>query len=47
MGRPPYFGDECHGLISREDGDILCQEEGNFLIRESQNERGRYTLVLR
>nr|XP_039266547.1 uncharacterized protein LOC120341990 [Styela clava] len=47
IGRPPYFGDECHGLISREDGDILCQEEGNFLIRESQNERGRYTLVLR
>lgn len=45
--RPPQFREEYHGLISREQGDLLCKDEGDFLVRESMNERGRYTLVLR
>nr|CAB3262974.1 uncharacterized protein LOC100186049 [Phallusia mammillata] len=45
--RPYFYGGEYHGLITREDGERLCLEEGNFLIRGSQTERGRFTLVLR
>ncbi|XP_076818453.1 uncharacterized protein LOC143464530 [Clavelina lepadiformis] len=45
--RPHFYGEEYHGLISRDAGERLCKDEGNFLIRESQNDPGRFTLVLR
>ncbi|XP_078487159.1 uncharacterized protein LOC100186049 isoform X2 [Ciona intestinalis] len=47
QNRPHFYGPECHGLVSREEGGRLCKEDGDYLIRESQNERGRFTLVLR
>uniref|UniRef100_H2YZ16 Uncharacterized protein n=1 Tax=Ciona savignyi TaxID=51511 RepID=H2YZ16_CIOSA len=45
--RPHFYGPECHGLVSRIEGGALCREDGDYLIRESQNDRGRFTLVMR
>ncbi|CAG5933119.1 unnamed protein product [Menidia menidia] len=46
--RPKYYGREYHGMISREDADLLLsQAEGSYLIRESQRQPGTYTLALR
>ncbi|KAJ8282420.1 hypothetical protein COCON_G00049390 [Conger conger] len=46
--RPKYYGREYHGMISREDADLLLSvAEGSYLIRESQRQPGTYTLALR
>ncbi|XP_075996730.1 N-chimaerin-like isoform X2 [Genypterus blacodes] len=46
--RPKYYGREYHGMISREEADLLLsQAEGSYLIRESQRQPGTYTLALR
>ncbi|XP_066441719.1 beta-chimaerin [Eleutherodactylus coqui] len=46
--RPKHYGREFHGIISREQADVLlCTAEGSYLIRESQRQPGCYTLALR
>ncbi|XP_040208865.1 beta-chimaerin [Rana temporaria] len=48
VNRPKHYGREFHGIISREDADVLlCCGEGAYLIRESQRQPGCYTLALR
>ncbi|XP_071956281.1 beta-chimaerin-like isoform X2 [Antedon mediterranea] len=48
-GKPPYYGKEYHGAVSRDVADWLLQEagEGSYLVRESQRAPGSYTLGLR
>ena len=36
----PFF----HHLLSRKDCEQLLQEEGDFLLRESQSKRGQYVI---
>lgn len=46
--RPPHYGREFHGIISREEADALLQgEDGRYLVRESQRAAAQYTLSLR
>ncbi|XP_070535517.1 N-chimaerin-like isoform X2 [Ptychodera flava] len=47
--KPDHYGRECHGAISREEGDRLLAQagEGSYLVRESQRSPGSYTLSLR
>ena len=47
--KPPFYGREYHGAISREDTDFLLTigGEGSYLIRESQRAPGQYTLAIR
>lgn len=47
--KPPFYGREFHGAMSREDADFLLTigGEGSFLIRESQRAPGQYTLAIR
>ncbi|XP_064594599.1 N-chimaerin-like isoform X2 [Liolophura sinensis] len=46
--RPPQYGKEFHGFISREETDSLLQEgDGCYLVRESQRAPGAYTLAIR
>lgn len=47
--RPPFYGAEYHGSISREVSDrmLAAAGEGSYLVRESQRARGTYTLCLR
>lgn len=47
--RPPFYGLEYHGPISREMADKMLSEagEGSYLVRESQREIGTYTLCIR
>ncbi|XP_033111812.1 N-chimaerin-like isoform X2 [Anneissia japonica] len=49
LGKPPHYGKEYHGAVSREVADCLLQEagEGSYLVRESQRAPGSYTLGLR
>uniref|UniRef100_A0A6I8S043 Chimerin 2 n=1 Tax=Xenopus tropicalis TaxID=8364 RepID=A0A6I8S043_XENTR len=48
VNRPKHYGREFHGIISREQADVvLCGMEGAYLIRESQRQPGCYTLALR
>ncbi|KAK2150574.1 hypothetical protein LSH36_399g02005 [Paralvinella palmiformis] len=46
--KPPFYGREFHGAMSREDADFLLTigGEGSFLIRESQRAPGQYTLAI-
>jgi len=43
--------DRFHGSISREDADLLLtaddDEDGRYLIRESQRAKQHYTLAIR
>lgn len=47
--RPPFYGLEYHGPISREIADKMLTQagEGAYLVRESQREIGTYTLCIR
>lgn len=44
--RPSQYGDEYHGLISREETDrvLRASGEGSYLVRESSRAPGAYTL---
>ena len=43
-----YIGLEWHGLISRQECDqIIGNEEGNFLVRASNNPPSSSTLAIR
>lgn len=48
-GKPPHYGREFHGPISRDTADWLLTNdgEGSYLVRESLRARGSYTLGLR
>ncbi|GAB6025117.1 N-chimaerin, variant 2 [Chamberlinius hualienensis] len=46
--KPPYYGREFHGMITREQTDVLLKGyDGSYLVRESQRAPGTYTLCLR
>lgn len=46
--RPPYYGLEHHGMISRQESEqLIGNEDGNFLVRESINPPGSVTLAIR
>ncbi|XP_076322891.1 N-chimaerin-like isoform X1 [Tachypleus tridentatus] len=46
--RPPHYGREFHGMISRSETDWLLQEcDGCYLVRESLRAPGQYTLSMR
>lgn len=47
--KPPHYGREFHGPISRETADWLMTQggEGSYLVRESLRAPGSYTLGLR
>ncbi|KAI1305328.1 N-chimaerin [Halotydeus destructor] len=46
--RPPHYGREFHGIISRDEADrVLSGEDGRYLVRESQRSPGQCTLSLR
>ncbi|VDP95042.1 unnamed protein product [Echinostoma caproni] len=47
-GRPPQYGIEYHGSISRQETDKLLENapDGAYLIRDSQRAAGAYTLVI-
>jgi len=45
-GKPYFYGDEFHGLISRHDAEALVSgTDGMYLTRESQNRPGTYALT--
>ncbi|CAL1276657.1 unnamed protein product [Larinioides sclopetarius] len=46
-GRPPHYGREFHGKISREEAERLLVEDGCYLVRESQRAVGQYTLSMK
>lgn len=46
--RPPFYGREFHGPLSREEAAALLNgENGRYLVRESVRSPGQYTLSLR
>ena len=46
--RPSFYGLEYHGMISRQESEqLIGNEDGNFLVRESNNPPGSYTLAIR
>jgi len=46
--RPAQFGPEYHGMISRQEAEqLIGNEEGNFLVRESNNPPSSYTLAIK
>ncbi len=46
--RPPFYGLEYHGMISRQESEqLLGSDDGNFLVRESNNPPGSYTLAIK
>lgn len=45
---PPYYGLEYHGMISRNEAEFLLgSDDGNFLVRESNNPPGSATLAIK
>lgn len=46
-GRPPQFGKEFHGVLSRQDALKLLQNDGDYLVRLSAGNDGFHTLSLR
>lgn len=48
VSRPPHYGREFHGMVSREKADaLLAGEEGRYLVRESIRAPSQFTLSLR
>lgn len=48
LNRPPYYGLEYHGMISRQESErLLANEDGNFLVRESNNPPSSCTLAIK
>ena len=46
--RPAHYGLEYHGLISRQECEnVLGKEDGNFMVRESNNPPGSCTLCIK
>lgn len=47
--KPPFYGREYHGPISRDEATILLQylEDGAYLVRESQRAPGQFTLMIK
>lgn len=46
--RPPHYGREFHGRITREEANELIKEEdGRYLVRESIRALQNFTLALR
>lgn len=45
--RPPYFKNEYHGSISNQKTNLLLEEDGQYLVRESGKSRKHHTLSLR
>lgn len=46
--RPPYYGSEFHGMITRHRADeLLGDQDGTYLVRESMRTPGSYTLAIR
>ncbi|XP_053209683.1 N-chimaerin-like [Panonychus citri] len=46
--RPPHYGREFHGKITREEANkLLSGEDGRYLVRESVRAQHQYTLSLR
>lgn len=46
--RPPYYGLEYHGMISRQECEkVLGNDDGNFMVRESNNPPGSCTLCIK
>lgn len=46
--RPAYYGLEFHGLITRQECEqVLGNEDGNFVVRESTNPPGSCTLCIK
>jgi chimaerin len=45
---PPQYGFEYHGMVSRQESEqLLGNEDGNFLVRESNNPPGSSTLAIK
>ena len=45
---PSYYGYEYHGMISRQEAEFLLgSDDGNFLVRESNNPPGSATLAIK
>lgn len=46
--RPPHYGLEYHGMITRQECEtLLGNENGNFMVRESNNPPGSCTLCIK
>ncbi|KAL3836942.1 hypothetical protein ACJMK2_022345 [Sinanodonta woodiana] len=46
--RPPFYGNEYHGNITREEAEqLLCEQEGSYLVRKSDRAPDAYTLAIR
>ena len=46
--RPSYYGLEYHGMISRQESEkLLGNDDGNFLVRESNNPPSSCTLAIK
>ena len=45
--RPPQYGLEFHGRLSRDHAQLLCRTDGEYLVRESGTEHGQHCLVMR
>ncbi|XP_062584419.1 N-chimaerin-like isoform X2 [Saccostrea cucullata] len=48
-GKPPFYGKEFHGNITREEADVLLSSEGDgsYLVRKSERAADAYTLAIR
>jgi hypothetical protein len=44
---PSYYGKEFHGIISHLDASAILEEDGAYLVRQSEGSNGFYTLTLR
>jgi hypothetical protein len=44
---PSYYGQEFHGVISHIDASAILEEDGAYLVRQSEGSNGFYTLTLR
>lgn len=46
--KPPFYGEEYHGTITREEADrLLNQGDGSYLVRKSERAHDAYTLAIR
>ncbi|KAK3105983.1 hypothetical protein FSP39_010121 [Pinctada imbricata] len=46
--KPPFYGKEYHGNITREDADQLLSEgDGSYLVRKSERAQNAFTLAIR
>ncbi|PNF20787.1 N-chimaerin [Cryptotermes secundus] len=44
---PSYYGKEFHGVISHLDASAILEEDGAYLVRQSEGSNGFHTLTLR